>query len=334
MVTRESVLLGCDSLSSATDWVFFPYRDGSLYAKDGEGNNILDGEGNRVISVPHSQVEQVVTTVFGGARKMFCLYEDPDTKVAAVTSGSATLQGETIADIARRFTRSTVTSTFNTVEEVARWFYAFTRDVWEADVGFANIPEEMRKYLSTVQFLVGGIGRDDASGQVFRLDIKSEICESQFRPDDPYGICWAGQSDFVERLLRGADQAMIYRAGREIVKAQMDQRNAVLASVSRALEAAGVIVPEGLEVNIEETTAPSIPWNAANASIDFGNLPLQHAVDFTSLLVNTQSGMQKFARGIPTVGGRTHVGVIQRGDKFRMLNELDLIHSHTGYADV
>lgn len=334
VVTRESVILGCDSLSSASDWAFFPYRDGAQFAKDAQGNFILDASGNRVISIPHPQVEHVVTTVFGGARKMFCLYEDPDTQVAAITSGSATLVGETIADIARRFSRENQQEsvTFNTVEEVANAFYAFARRIWETDVGYDTSEEELRPYLPTVQFLVGGIGRDDSTGQVFRLDIKSGTCQLQFQPTDPYGICWAGQSNFVERLLRGADEHMILTVGREIVRAQQDQRTAVLTGITEALTAAGVQIPEGLELNIEETTAPSIPWHTANASIDFANLPLQYAVEFASLLVNTQSGMQKFARGIPTVGGRTHVGVIQRGEKFRMLNEPELIHAHTGYS--
>lgn len=335
MVTRESVLLGCDSLSSAVDWAFFPYRDGARFAKDANGEDLLDADGNRLISVPHEQVEHVVTTVFGGARKMFCLYEDVDTKVAAVTSGSATLLGETIADIARRFTRANEQDSisFNTVEEVARAFYIFSRRVWESDVAFDDVSEEFRKYLPTVQFLVGGIGRDDPTGIVFRLDIRDEVCQLQFRPDDPYGICWAGQSNFVERLLRGADEHMILTVGREIVKTQTSQRKAVLEGVGLALAKAGIEVPEGLELDIEETTAPSIPWHSASASIDFGNLPLQYAVEFTSLLVNTQSGMQKFARGIPTVGGRTHIGVMQRGEIFRMLNEPDLIHAHTGYSN-
>ena len=45
-----------------------------------------------------------------------------------------------------------------------------------------------------------------------------------------------------------------------------------------------------------------------------------------------QSGPQRFATGIATVGGRTHVGVVMQ-NRFELLNEPELDHSHTGFSD-
>ncbi len=66
--------------------------------------------------------------------------------------------------------------------------------------------------------------------------------------------------------------------------------------------------------------------------IDYANLPTQDAVEFVSVLVTLQATKAKFARGVPTVGGRIHVGVITRQRGFQMINEPDLTHLHTGFT--
>jgi hypothetical protein len=48
--------------------------------------------------------------------------------------------------------------------------------------------------------------------------------------------------------------------------------------------------------------------------------------------VGLQSGKSKFAVGVPTVGGRTHVGVITRHEGFRMLSEPELRHRPVGFV--
>jgi hypothetical protein len=62
-------------------------------------------------------------------------------------------------------------------------------------------------------------------------------------------------------------------------------------------------------------------------------LPLQEAITFVAFLVNLQSGKSRFARGVATVGGRTHIGIITKGKDFRLLDEPELKHRHTGFGD-
>jgi hypothetical protein len=50
-----------------------------------------------------------------------------------------------------------------------------------------------------------------------------------------------------------------------------------------------------------------------------------------SYLVGLQSGKSKFATGVATVGGRTHIGVITKREGFRMLDEPELRHTNIGY---
>ncbi|TDB26870.1 hypothetical protein ATCM_03955 [Stenotrophomonas sp. ATCM1_4] len=335
MATYDSIVLGCDSLSSMVDSVIFPFAPGTDFARDANGEMIRDANGNFVIALDHRQVSQVATTVFGGVSKMFCVYDsgnndDGGTSVGAVTAGLAILGGVTIAEQAKRFRRLHKNEQYDNVEDVATAFYDYFCDLWDAQ--FGDVDETQRAFLPTIQFIIAGYGKDDDHGKVFKIDVQARSLQEQFPDGDHSGICWGGMANYVERLTRGVDQSLMYTATRQVAEAIVAQRLSVLDEMSAALAEAGIALPEGLRLDITEQTEPTLPWDSQQADIDFGNLSTQYAVELVELLVNTQSGMQRFARGIPTVGGRTHIGVLKRGEGFRLLNEPQLQHLHTGYS--
>lgn len=328
VATYDAIVLGCDSLSSVVEPAV-SFRSAG-FARDANGVELVDASGNKVIST--ANLTNYVTNVFSGAQKMFLLYEDQDTCVAAVTAGLATLCGVTIAGVASRFRRATSGSVFDTVESVALEFMAFVRREWEREVDFANAEEEMRPFFPDVQFIVGGYGKDDERGRLFKIWIAPNVIrETVSSTSTGTGACWGGQAEFVERLLMGVD-AQVEMAITDIVTEALNARaKATVEQVTEQLAAAGVQIPDNLKVEGEREEL-DLPWRDSSADIDFANLPTQYAVDFVELLVNTQSGMQRFANGVATVGGRTHVGVLRRGEKFEMINEPQLVHNHTGYA--
>ena len=335
LATHDGIILGCDSLSSSSETVVLPYgKGGSLLVQDEAGNPIVDGEGKFTVKFSLYDTQQLATTVIGGVNKMFCVYEDDDTCVAAVTAGMATLAAVTIAENARRFRRKLKDggASYRTVADVATEFKTYMHDLWRSDFDKAGLPDI--KFFPTVQFIVAGHGRDDDYGKVFRIDLSDDAPPAeQFTGGDHMGVCWGGVADYVERLLRGSDSALQYKVSKELAKAMKRQREGTVADLSKALTDAGLVLPESLNVQVREEQLPTLPWGSVAADVDYGNLSTQYAVDFVELLVNIQSGMQRFARGIPVVGGRTHIGVLKRGERFEMLNEASLQHRHTGYAN-
>ncbi len=336
LCTYDGIVLGCDSLSSIAESVVVPnWAEGNPYVLDSDGKPIVDGDGNWLLKVKTDHFKQIATTVFGGVSKMFCLYQDDDsdTTAAAVTAGMAILDGVTIAEQAKRFRRKlkAENKTFHKVGDVVEEFKQFMYALWSEDFRKSGFPDV--SYFPTVQFIVAGYGRDDDHGKVFRIDLIDNSATEQFAQNDHTGVCWGGTADYVERLLRGSDGVLQYKVNKELVKAMKQQREGTIADLSEALVQAGVELPADLDVQIREEQAPTLPWDSVAADIDYGNLSTQYAVEFVELLVNIQSGMQRFARGIPVVGGRTHIGVLKRGERFDMLNEPKLQHKHTGYAD-
>lgn len=331
VATRDAIILGCDSLSSVVETAAFPLRNGMGFAKDANGNEIIDADGNRLI--PVGEVRSVVTNVYGGVSKMFLLYEKNGFSVAAVTAGKATLGGLTIAELAKRFCirNKDDQQVFLTVEQVANEFLRYIRENWERDVDFANTDPSLHRFLPPLQFIVAGHCPDDHIGRVYKLDVHANMCFDTFPDGDHCGASWAGQSDFVERLLLGVDHGVKHSVQEQFGKSVKEATTQVLTAMVESLTKSGVNIPEGFEMDFPGL--PSSPsWEAAQADIQFQDLSTQYAIDFVELLVNTQSGMQRFGSGIPTVGGRTHIGVLRRGESFKMLNEPELTHNHTGYS--
>jgi len=314
------------------DSAILPYRN-NQFVVDQYGQPITGSDGFQLIKFKPGETQQIVTTVFSGVSKMFCVYQDDETSVAAVTSGMAILGGVTIAEQAKRFRRRVKNDkqAFAKVEDVANDFKTFMHEIWVADFNKSGVPEI--QYFPSIQFIIAGYGKDDGYGRVFRVDLFNDSLVEQFPADDHTGVCWGGTANYVERLLRGSDGLLQYKVSRELTRAMTQQREGTIADLSRALTEAGVTLPSGLDIQVREEQLPTLPWDSVTADIDYGNLSTQYAVDFVELLVNIQSGMQRFGRGIPIVGGRTHIGVLKRGEHFEMLNEPQLQHRHTGYAD-
>jgi hypothetical protein len=330
MVTYDSVVLGCDSLSSVVEPMIDPAA--AAFALDAQGQEIVDAHGNRCIPFDLSQARPVTTQVFGGVSKMFPLYEHESTNVAAVTSGLAFLCGLPISDLAKKYRQKCRDehSTFLTVSDVAKSFLGFVREFWEREVGWPNLSDLERSQVHSVEFLVGGFGQNDAYGRVFRTDVMQNSCTERFISGNHCGICWIGQSEYVERLMMGSDRKLQSRMSLTMRAILAEQRSYILQLVEAELGENHAATLDRLKLSVAEP-AIDLPWSDAMAGIAIGVLPIQYAVDLVSFLVNTQSGMQHFASSIATVGGRTHVGYIQRGARFRPLNELDVSHRNVGY---
>lgn len=95
----------------------------------------------------------------------------------------------------------------------------------------------------------------------------------------------------------------------------------------------GQPIPSDFKLEIPELKEINLDWLQFVVDIDCANLPLQEAVKFASFLVLIQDGRSRFARGVPTVGGRTHIGVITKDKGFQALNEPELTHLYTGFSD-
>ena len=152
-------------------------------------------------------------------------------------------------------------------------------------------------------------------------------------PNPPHcSAAWAGQSNAIASLINGVHPTAKLAIERRVADGLSSQREAIVRSVLDQLRASNVDIPDPFEAVFEEDLPGRLPWEEGIPDIDWANLPVQSAVDLASTLVNAESAIQKFAMGIPMVGGRTRIGLMRRGFPFTFLNEPQIVHEHVGYG--
>jgi hypothetical protein len=337
VLTSEALVLSCDSIASVTEYFVDPFACASERAEDG----------SLKVTVTAADIIPQVTNTWDGVMKLFLL-QGGSCPVAAVTAGLAKLNNRSMSSYANQFlserggsapveppvtfvSSHRVKPVLDTVEEVAREFLTFMREHYDSHYGDAKVPEE---YRHGPLFLVGGYDRDDHLPSLYRVNVEANQAK-QLYAAGRFGLAWEGQSDAVERLIRGYDSAL--RASIEdhialgLQVACKSMGDAAASMLQQVLDRADIPLPGDIDTELPAAPQIRIPWDRYRCDIAYGNLPLQDAVDLASFLVGLQSGRSKFALGVPTVGGHTHIGVVTRHEGFRMLGEPELRHPHVGF---
>lgn len=148
--------------------------------------------------------------------------------------------------------------------------------------------EDVTAALDPLELLVAGYNRD-GSHQVFSCRIPGSVqkLRDSYQLDIQYGSSWIGQGDVVTRVVLGFDGRI---ANLDFMKEIFQSKGE--SEVKRQLQ--------GLEY-----------------AIQWGVMSLQDAIDFSTLMIQTTSAMQRFSDGInadpgdmPGVGGPIDVAVI------------------------
>jgi hypothetical protein len=332
LVTSEALILGCDSVASVTGLYLDPLN---FIDKDEDGTFKVNEAGKWTARFSFDDLQTVVTDAWGGVTKMFRLCDDTN-PVAAITSGLATVSEQKISGIAKRFLERGG-GPFTTVGAVVNAFAEYIGD--EYDRALQNVEPQFRNDLD---FLIGGFGREEGFPCVYRVNLRrprEQRISPVYGPGQGFsertGLAWAGQADGVERLLFGVDSLLrqsVTQAARGYSEALYRTfSQSVVNILAETLRRLNAELPAGVDTALPAPQAFEVDWEGGRLSIDFANLPLQDAIDFVSYLVGLQSGRAKFVRGVPQVGGRTHIGIVQRGS-FTMPNEPELSHRNIGYA--
>jgi hypothetical protein len=324
VLTNQALVFGCDSVASSTQPMLDPFQ--LPWKRDAEGKAQRTPEGKFVLEFDFGNVTQIVTDVVSGVTKMFCLHTD--TPVVAVTAGAGTLKARTISSFGNEF-HEKFNATHLSVEEVARAFFEFMKKVYEET--FASDQQVLKIDLD---FLVGGISYDQDFPELYRLKIKDDQFTKEFGPGES-GMSYNGQAGSIERMLRGYDVLLRYNVAMHYKRALEDLNreyvNALSRIVNELLEKSGATMPDDVSLDLPNTEATEPNWNDFRLPIDYANMPLQMAIDFAAFLVNLESGSQRYRRGIPTVGGRTHIGLVTKSQGFQIINPPELRHQNTGF---
>jgi hypothetical protein len=316
VVSAEALVLGCDSISTVTEYFINPF------ARPSE----LIGPENYQVAFTMSDLMPLVTNVWSGVTKMFALSSDERTPVAAVTAGLARLNSRSMKSYADEFLRDKAANTLvqHTVEEVAHNFLTFMRRHYERHYANSPLPPELRDGPA---FLLGGYDAASHLPTLFRMNVKDNRVLPEYAPGT-FGITWDGQSDAVERVLHGYDANL-----RGSVESHArDITNASSRKLQDLPDRGSVPSLQDFVTELADSPRFRIDWGKFQCKIACENLPVQDSIDLAAYVVELQSGKEKFSKGIGAVGGRTHIGLLRKHEGFQMLDEPDFHYTRVRTA--
>jgi|SRR5215813_2075009 len=332
LVTNEAVVLGCDSTASRGDYYIDPFRIG--LDLDPSGKPVVDADGRFSLKFKFDDMEHITTDAWVGVTKMFPL-SDKNSHVAAVTSGPAAMNQRTMSSLASEYraerNKQKAANQKRTVKGIAEEFLALVRREYDEHYRSSAVPPPLRQ---GPEFLIGGFGQNDNFPCAFRVRVTENDVHEDFANGNA-GLSWNAQSDAVERIVRGYDRKLrsdIEQSFDEALKTyQGEMNNAMLRIIDAVLTGLNATMPPGVDTTLPSQVTVSPPWDKLQTYVPYAALPLQEAVNFVGYLIMLQVGKSRFAPGVATVGGRTHIGVITRDEGYRQLNEPALTHHYIGF---
>jgi hypothetical protein len=323
LATSDGLVVGVDSIASTTHYFIDPMD--MEWIKNDEGDFAEDEEGRLTLKFRYEDFQSVVTNAWGGVTKLFEIHPHPSPVVAA-TAGTAKLRDRPIASIARDFYNSHQrrNKKLVTMQTICGAFQRFMRERYDEHYKNSRLPPNLRDGPT---LLLGGYGREDAFPSIYRLKVKENVLSAEFTGGKS-GISWNGQSDAVERFIRGYDSDARSDLRQELRRALSEHSDTLTRHftglINEILDKVNAQIPDGIDLSVPKIPTVTVDWNKYKIPIDYANLPIQDAIDFVSFLVMMQAGRSRFAFGVPTVGGRTHIGVVTKDKGFQLLSEPEL----------
>jgi hypothetical protein len=237
---------------------------------------VLAAESRLTLAAEDATTHEKVQVSFDNATKLLAFQQNDGFRpVGVVTYGQAGIGTRTAASFVPEFESRIVDEPLNT-EQFAERLATFYKEQWDAAMpkDYAGPP---------MSFAVGGYDPGAAYGRVFMIEIpqRAEPVELN-KGDGDFGITWGGQSEHMDRLLRGFDRRLP-----ELVAKALN----LTAAQRQALEAA--ILPLQMPLPLQA-------------------MPLQDCVDLAVFFIRTTITAQSLTIGTRGVGGPIDVATVTR----------------------
>jgi 20S proteasome alpha/beta subunit len=232
---------------------------------------------SRTIAVPPLSDGSKAQIYFDSTNKLLT-FNKPHNFVAAVTYGRGELDNRAVSSFMPEFETKLTSKKRLSIKQYAKELASFFSKQWN------KIPELEGYTGESITFLVGGFNKDELTGRIYQIDIPDNLDPTELPAT---GIRCGGQSELVERLIRGYDPTL-----------------------PRGLARAWLLTDEEVK---------SVPEIAEPLKLVFPikALGLQGCVDVAILLMRTTIETQRLTACIRGCGGPIDVATITQRDGLR-----------------
>lgn len=326
LATRDSIVLGCDSLATTSRAMFDPRKIGDDYF-DENGNIKVDANGQpllKEVKQLYGYIERVPIDQLPNVTKLYNLKPLP---IGVTFAGASAIGDWSIKNLIDTFVGcqefKQLAAGDYSVEAVANAFFAFLKTKHETI--YAEMAESYRPSLEVV---LSGYSKANHQPEVFKLVVAAKPSCSRAFELGSYDIVYSGQYDVIQRVVQGID---------------MDGYLSLWDKCDRILDRYRSKIVSFLKEKSITVELPALDPNDQSLHLfhgDFGGvkglnikrstLSEQASINLVEFLIDTMIKAQQFSGSIPTVGGDIHIAIITKAGGFRWVSKEEyLFRGHT-----
>ena len=313
LITKDSAVLGCDSLATATKPLVDPYELWDYF--DDSENLKMDHDGQPVLKTIGDIYSKALEYPYNHMTHMEKLFSLAPLDIGVMTAGITGLGNRTIKSLISEFKdkkflfKKKQESSSYTLENVGNNLMEYISP------HYLNEHPEENGYRPQLEFILAGYSKGQQIPSTMRItfpDEKNELFYGEF------GIMFGGQTKEIQRIIFGTNsdnkRLIAYRHAdklykyHELLTDYLSERNITIE------------LPDP-EKYIDELHTFSDGWDLDQFDADWGNFSEQNAIECVYWLVEIMCKSQQFSSALPTVGGEINLAIITKSDGFRFLSK-------------
>lgn len=315
LVTKDSAVLGCDSLGTVTKALVDPRELlGDFF--DGSGNLKINQEGQPFLNTIFDIYEKARAYPYNHITHMEKLFSLEPLKIGVMAAGIAALGDRTIKSLISEFKdrnflfKGEGEPSNYTLNGVAKRLLEFVRPFY-----LQEYPKKEGTYRPTLEFILAGYSKRQQLPSTIRITFP----EGEIDPfSGRFGIMFGGQTKEIQRIIFGTDSdnrdLIVYRYA-----AKMFEYHKLLTEHLRKNHIAiDLPTPDkyGNQLHIF-----SERWGLEGFQVDWGNFSEQNAIECVHWLVEIMCKAQQFSSALPTVGGEINLAIVTKSRGFQFVSK-------------
>jgi len=320
--TKDSLVLGCDSLGTSTQFLLNPFDLIEFF--DNEFKLKKDKDGNPLLKEFSDIWRKRQDLPFAHMTHMTKLFSLSPLPMGIMCTGITSISNRTIKSLIEEYRRKEMVSGEKpkqdnyTVEEIAKGILSFISQHFEKEY-----PDEKRRPDLELEFILGGYDILSPFPKIVRIKFPRKTIEESLKEEE-FGIVFGGEMKEIQRIVHGTDLSNLLKIGKRHIELLRKYRDKINSSLKQ--QKVSVEIPEMAMEEIKELGMFSNNWGLDGFHANWGDFSEQNAIECVDFFVNIMIKSQQFSYGMPTVGGEVHIALITKTDGFRFISREQYRH--------
>ena len=321
LATKDTLVMGCDSLGSVTTPLIDPVDLIEFFDSDKEFELKLDAEGKPKIKSFYDIYRKAIPIPIEHMTHTSKLFSLDPLRAGVMFTGITSIGERTVKSLVEEFIAEkgkSIESTLYSIEQVVD-------QIREHIMKYYKEEFEEEKNMPKLELIIGGYCKKGAIPEIYRIKFPGKEKGKRQLEKGHFGIVFGGQMKEIERIVFGRDFENMLELKKRHTEILRIYRKEIIKSLQEE---------QDLYIEIPEPTSDQLlkkfdifanGWDFKGFYAKWGDFSEQNAIECVDFFVNIMIKSQQFGRGMPTVGGEVHVLLITK-DRVKFVSKEEYHH--------